>query len=188
VHLGRFHAVIYDLAQHFESAELPGKIENCAAQLDQYAASRAQPQLDSFRTTIEALLKASEVKDPDLSQPFAQQVIAELGLGEILPPLFEQSINRAISEKSFDPSGLAAEFRQVAAKVTRKITQVRAIDTAFKELEVEFERVQDEAAEVGFLLPREVQAGAPAAHAPPPLLWRAGTELTLEACRHGAGA
>lgn len=27
-----------------------------------------------------------------------------------------------------------------------------------------------------------------AAHAPPPLLWRAGTELTLEACRHGAGA
>ncbi|WP_231851300.1 MULTISPECIES: type II toxin-antitoxin system RelE/ParE family toxin [Serpentinimonas] len=32
------------------------------------------------------------------------------------------------------------------------------------------------------------QAGAPAAHAPPPLLWRAGTELTLEACRHGAGA
>ncbi|MBK7022346.1 MAG: enoyl-CoA hydratase/isomerase family protein [Sulfuritalea sp.] len=34
----------------------------------------------------------------------------------------------------------------------------------------------------------QIQAGAPAAHAPPPLLWRAGTELTLEACRHGAGA
>ncbi len=121
MHLGRFHAVIYDLAHHFKAAELPAKIENCAAQLDQYAVSREQPQLDSFRATIETLLKASEVKDPDLSQPFAQQVIAELDLGDVLPSQFEQSINKATAANSFDPMGLAAELRQIAAKANKNL-------------------------------------------------------------------
>lgn len=156
MHLGRFHAVIYDLAHHFKGAELSAKVESCVAQLDQYAASRAQAQLEAFRAALETLLKASEVKDQNLSQPFAQQVIAELGLSDILSPLFEQKINKAIAERSFDPIGLAAELRQIGAKATEKIAQIRAIDTAFRELDVEFERVENTAAEVGLMLPREI--------------------------------
>lgn len=156
MHLGRFHAVIFDLAQHFQSAALPAKLEQAASLLDQYTASRTPTQLDAFRASIEALYAAAKVDDPDLQQPYAQQVISELSLNEVLPPKLNDAIAKIISDKGFDPAGLSADLRQLAATATEKINQVVSIDEGFTGLDVEFERVPKSSAEVGFLLPREV--------------------------------
>lgn len=156
MHLGRFHAVIYDLAQHFQRAALPAKLEQAAALLDQYAASRTPPQLEAFRASVDALYTAAVVDDPDLQQPYAQQVISELSLDVVLPPKLNSAIARIIADKSFDPAGLSAELRQLATTATKKISQVVSIDAGFTGLSVEFERVEGASAEVGFLLPREV--------------------------------
>ena len=155
MHLGRFHAVIYDLAEHFKAAALPTKLEQCASLLDQYSASRVQAQLDAFRAAVETLYADSEVDDPDLLQPYAQQIIGELSLDALLSPKLNEAVARAISEKSFDPVGLSAELRQLATTATKKIGQIVSIDTAFGDLDVELERVAKTEAEVGFLLPRE---------------------------------
>ena len=115
MHLGRFHVVIEALAAHFKRAQLPQKLEQCAALLDQYSSGRTQPQLDAFRTAVEDLLNSSDILEADLAQPYARQVIADMRIGDILPPTFQDSVKRVISEKSFDPTGLSTELRQVAA-------------------------------------------------------------------------
>jgi len=156
MHLGRFHAVVYDLSAHFEAAELPEKIENCAVQLDQYAATNTSQKLEAFRAAIESLYKAAEITAPELGQPFAQQVISELDLGDVLSPRFKEIIEAAIREGSFNPAGLASDLRKIGKNASKKIGQINAIARAFNELHVEFEEVENETAEVGFLLPREV--------------------------------
>lgn len=156
MHLGRFHATIYDLSQHFKAAELQIKLEQCAASLDQYAQTRAQPQLDAFRQAYESLLNASQVDDPDLWQPYAHHVIAELSLQDILSPQLPTALQQVVQDRAFDHAGIATDFRALSTKLTKKVAQLVAIDKAFSELEVEFERVQDSEAEVGILLPREI--------------------------------
>ena len=156
MHLGRFHVVIEALAAHFKRAQLPQKLEQCAALLDQYSSGRTQPQLDAFRTAVEDLLNSSDILEADLAQPYARQVIADMRIGDILPPTFQDSVKRVISEKSFDPTGLSTELRQVAASATKKTTHLASIDSGFTALGVEYERVDSNSAELGFLLPREI--------------------------------
>ncbi|MDG0854099.1 hypothetical protein [Roseateles puraquae] len=79
-----------------------------------------------------------------------------MNVADILPPAFNSSVKSAIEEKSFDPAGLVTEFRRLANVVAKKVAHVSSIDDAFTALDVEFERVGSESAEVGFLLPREV--------------------------------
>lgn len=156
MHLGRFHAVINDLAIHFHRVALPAKLEQSASLLDQYTSSRTTAQLEAFRTSIDQLYEAAAIEDPDLLQPYAQQVIGELSLEGVLPPKLTEAVAKAISDGSFDPAGLSAELRKLAAKATKKIEQIATIDAAFTGLDVEYERVARTEAEVGFLLPREV--------------------------------
>jgi len=156
VHLGRFHATIFDLAGHFKTADLPAKLEQCATALDQYAQGKTAAQLEEFRKCFDTLLKASEVKDADLKQPYALQVIADLSIAEVLDPDFSLELHRIVQERAFDHAGIATDFRTLAAKITKKSAQVFSIDNAFGDLQVEFERVQDTEAEVGILLPRKI--------------------------------
>lgn len=156
MHLGRFHATIYDLAQHFQEASLPAKLEECAAALDQYAQSKAQAQLDAFRAAFGKLLQSAEVTNPDLRQPYAQQVIVDMSVTELLDPSLPDTLNKIVQERAFDHAGIASDFRALAEGSKKKIAQISSIYKAFTELKVEFERVNNTEAEVGILLPREV--------------------------------
>ncbi len=89
-------------------------------------------------------------------QPYARQVIDDMRIADLLPPTFQSSITRAIAERSFDPAGLAGELRSIASAATTKTGHIAAIDTGFTALGVEYERVDSDAAELGFLIPREV--------------------------------
>ncbi len=156
MHLGRFHATIYDLSLHFKKADLATKLEQCAAALDQYSQTRDPTQLDTFRSAFGKLLKSAEVTDSDIKQPYAQQVIAELSINDFLDPNITNTFQQIVSDRSFDHAGIASDFRALGVKLNTKVTQLKSIDSAFSELDVEFERVKEEQAEVGILLPREV--------------------------------
>ena len=156
MHLGRFHATIYDLAIHFKAAELPAKLEQCAAALDQYAQSKNSTHLDTFRSTYEATLKACEVDSGTLKQPYAVQVIADLKLDDAIAPQLTSELQQIVHVRAFDHAGIASDFRELAARLSKKIKLVSAIDAAFTGLQVEYERVDDAQGEVGILLPREI--------------------------------
>lgn len=156
MHLGRFHAVISDLSAHFYEASLPKQLELCAAALDQFAQTRAQPQLEAFRAAYENLLKSAEVTNLELAQPYAKQIIQELAIDKYLYTDLSNTLQQILNSKSFDHAGIASDFRQLAAKIKLATTMIGNIYEAFEELNVEFERVSDEEAEVGVLLPREI--------------------------------
>jgi len=77
-------------------------------------------------------------------------------INDILPPEFQDAVKRTISDRSFDTAGLATELRVMAASAAEKTNHLTSIDNAFTALGVEYERVDSDSAELGFLLPREV--------------------------------
>lgn len=135
---------------------MQAQLEACAVALDNFTATRQQPYLDEFRTKLDQLLISTDLKSNDLLQPYSQQVINELSLSDLLPPKFQIRIKDAATSSAFDSAGLATSLRKIGADVTNKINHINQLDTSLGALEVEYQIVEDDSAEIGFLLPREL--------------------------------
>lgn len=156
MHLGRFHAVIDHIERHFREAKLSEQLDASAVALDQYTASRAESHIVEFRTQLAAALDGSERVAPELLQPYAQQVIDELSIRELFPPRFRASIEEITATHGFDSTALSAALKKQAKQHLAKITLLRQLDTSLRGLSAEYTTVEDEKAEVGLLLPREI--------------------------------
>ena len=156
MHLGRFHAVVDYLERHFRAAELTKELDSAAGALDQYNQTRSESDISVFRKHISTLFTNAEDVDSELLQPYANQVIDELGLRALFPPVLRQSINKIVSDNSFDSAALAEALRKKSKECQSKIDHVNQLDASLRGLSAEYTVVDDDVAEVGFLLPREI--------------------------------
>lgn len=69
MHLGRFHAVVANLAAHYSEAKLSVVLERAAAALEQLDSNRDQTEIDAFRRHIEEARRAGDAESADLLQP-----------------------------------------------------------------------------------------------------------------------
>lgn len=156
MHLGRFHAVIHDLSRHFESADLINRLTHATSQLSAYISNHSEQHLVSFREALDQVYSAADVTDQDLLQPYAQQVIEEIGVRDVIGQDFRNALEKLLSTENFDTQGLINRLNERTTEIKNKIAHIRAIDNAFDHLGVEYQRVLENDAEVGFMLPREV--------------------------------
>ncbi|ACM34761.1 hypothetical protein Dtpsy_3332 [[Acidovorax] ebreus TPSY] len=155
MHLGRFHAVVDHLERHFSEEDLINKL-NAAAALDQYNQNRSESHIAEFKNNLSAFFTSSENVAEELLQPYAHQVIDELGLTTLFPPTPRQEINKIVSANSFDSAALAEALRKQAKKYQTKIEYLIQLDKSLRGLSAEYTVVEDNKAEVGLLLPREI--------------------------------
>ena len=156
MHLGRFHAVVAELAAHYRETKVSTVLESAAAALDQLDSNRDQSEIEAFRGFVEDAKRAGDAENPDLFQPFARDVIEQLGLEDTFNPALAQNIDALVSMSGFDVQGLAQKLRKLSVSLSKKIDSVQAIDSSFTRLDVEYQRVDSGEAEVGLILPREV--------------------------------
>jgi hypothetical protein len=156
MHLGRFHAVVAELAAHYRETKVSTVLESAAAALDQLDSNRDQAEIEAFRGFVEDAKRAGDAENPDLFQPFARDVVEQLGLEDTFNPALAQNIDALVSTSGFDVQGLAQKLRRLSASLSKKIESVQAIDSSFTRLDVEYQRVDSNEAEVGLILPREV--------------------------------
>ena len=156
MHLGRFHAVVDHLERHFSEEDLTNKLNAAAAALDQYNQNRSESHIAEFRTNLSAFFTSSENVAHELLQPYARQVIDELDLKTLFPPAPRQEINKIVSANSFDSAALAEALREQIKKYQTKIDYLSQLDRSLRGLSAEYTFVEDDRAEVGLLLPREI--------------------------------
>lgn len=156
MHLGRFHAVISDLVRHLNSANMIETLEEAATAIGSYAANRDESTIKGYRDAISQTKSNATITDPDLMQPFSQQVIEELGLKDLLNPELSDNLSRIIGESNYDPAGLSERIKTYSDSLAAKIKLLRQMEMSLDKLGVEFERVHEDESEIGFMLPREV--------------------------------
>ena len=156
MHLGRFHHVVDYLEQHFRDVKLSEQLEAAAEALDQFAQTRAESHIADFRTKLAAVLTSSDNVAPELLQPYAQHVVLDLGLLPLLPPEVRNTIGRLTAEHGFDSAALSAALKKQAKTYSTKIAYLKQLDSSLRGLSAEYTAVEEEHAEIGLLLPREV--------------------------------
>lgn len=156
MHLGRFHAVIYDLVNHFESKQIIQKFDSTITSLEQFISSRESGHLGAFRTEYESLLSSVEISDPDLYQPYAKQVIEEINIDELLGEQLKKNIASIIDAAPYDHVAIATGLKKIRENIKTTVGSIVAIETSFSSLEVEFERVEDDECEIGFMISQDI--------------------------------
>lgn len=154
--LGRFHAVIADLAEHFLGAKLPEKLQQCATLLSEYASSANTEAINRFHRDVEETIEASVINSLDLRQPFAHQLLETLNLSAVLSPYFGDNLRALIAKESFNPQALAKSLQAMSEEVAQTIDEVSAIHGAGKSLRVSHHHLAPNHAEVGILIPTAV--------------------------------
>lgn len=156
MHLGRFHAVIDQIERHFRDAKVAEQLEAAAASLEQYSQSKVDSFVVDFRENLGLALEHSERIPQELLQPYAQQVIDELSIRELFPPAPRTAIDAITRANGFDSAALAAALKRLAKQYLAKIAVLKQLDSSLRALSAEYTYIDDEKAEVGLLLPREV--------------------------------
>ncbi|MBL0730735.1 hypothetical protein [Piscinibacter sp. HJYY11] len=156
MHLGRFHAVVDHIETHFREAKLTDQLDAAASALDQYTQTRTESHITEFRTKLAAALDSIEAVPAELHQPYAQQVIDDLSLRSLFPPELRKEVEHIVASNGFDSAALSSALRKLSKTYLSKITLVKQLDSSLRGLSAEYTSVEDERAEVGLLLPREV--------------------------------
>lgn len=156
MHLGRFHAVMTDLVRHLDDANLIESLEEASDAIGAYASSSDEGAIQRFKVAIDRTIKSASITDPDLMQPFAQQVIEELGLSDLINPSLSDKLKSIVAQSNYDPAGLSEQIKKYSESLTTKIRLVRQMENSLDKLGVEYERVTEDESEIGFMLPREV--------------------------------
>ena len=155
MHLGRFHHVVDHLERHFRAAKITEHLEAAAAALDQFTQTRIESNVAEFRTKLAAALDASEDVADELQQPYAQQVIIDLSLQNLLPPSVRRTVEKVVADHGFDSTSLSTALKKQAKDFSNQIAYLKQLDTSLRGLSAEYTEVEAEHAEFGLLLPRE---------------------------------
>jgi len=147
---------MFDLEHHFKLAGTPESLQEASSSMAEYAGSRNEEALSRFKQAIQKSKASATIDDKDLLQPFAQQVISEIGLSGLFNPEFSRDLDAVVNGAGFDPQGLSDSIGKFAGVIAEKIALLRQVEASFEQLGVEFERVNGVEAEIGFMLPREV--------------------------------
>ena len=155
MHLGRFHHVVDHLERHFRAAKITEHLEAAAAALDQFTQTRIESNVAELRTKLAAALDASEDVADELQQPYAQQVIIDLSLQNLLPPSVRRTVEKVVADHGFDSTSLSTALKKQAKDFSNQIAYLKQLDTSLRGLSAEYTEVEAEHAEFGLLLPRE---------------------------------
>lgn len=156
MHLGRFHAVVSDLVRHLDEANMIETLEEASSAIGSYADNRDEGTLKKYRDAITQTKSNATILDPDLMQPFAQRVISELGLNELINPELSEKLTHIVNESNYDPAGLSEKIKKYSDSLNARIKLLRQMESSLDKLGVEYERVDDGESEIGFMLPREL--------------------------------
>lgn len=155
MHLGRFHHVVDHLERHFTKAKINENFEAAAASLDQFTQTRTESHIADFRSRLASALDASDIVQPELMQPYAQQVIDDLGLRPLLPPIIRRTLEQITAQHGFDSAALSTAIRKQAKKYSGRIAFLSQLDASLRGLSAEYTEVEPARAEFGLFLPRD---------------------------------
>jgi transcriptional regulator with XRE-family HTH domain len=156
MHLGRFHHVVDHLERHFSAAKLAEILDAAVSVLEQYSQSRTESLMAEFRNKLAQALDSSDDVADELLQPYAQQVIGELGLKMLFPPEVRSKTDEIVAEHGFDSVSLATALKKQAKLIGVKVSYLKQLDGALRSLSVEYTEVAEHCAEFGLLLPRNI--------------------------------
>jgi hypothetical protein len=159
MHLGRFHRAIEMLASEYRELNPVALLANLAGTLNSVAANPGNPDVaKAFRNQLDACresLMQSELNSP---RPVLKVMLESIDAPQFIGSKLFTRIMQAIEGNAATPSLAVQEVARLQATVERFYGCIIAIDSAFTQLQVEYDDLDPGEGELGLLIPRAENA------------------------------
>ena len=154
MHLGKFHAVIDELATEYSNGNIASQIQSVIAQLDSLAANPGSPEIaKAFRTQVDVLRNALSSSPLNKPYPTLTALLNSIGAQQYVGDRLFQNIEDVIAKNGMTPQLAAASLRELFAKVVAFYQEVTAINNGFTRLAVEYTDLEAGEGEIGISIP-----------------------------------
>lgn len=154
MHLGKFHGMINKLAIEYTKGNINNQILSVIAQLDSLAANPGNPDVaKAFKTQLEVLRNVLSLSSFNAPYPTLAALLDSINGHQYVGHQLFQNIEDVIAKNGMTPQLAAASLRELLTKVAAFYQEVTAIDKAFTQLQVEFDRLDPGEGEIGISIP-----------------------------------
>lgn len=154
--LGRFHRAMHQLSDAYKKANIPAQLDQLINDLNSLAGSPSNQQVaDAFKNRLETLRHVLGDFDDQVQVGAASEVIHALGLWDFVGNGLFESIKVTIADNQLSPALTAQALSQFKANLEKTFRHIVSVDSAFTELDVEYEELSDGETEISLSLPVE---------------------------------
>lgn len=152
--LARFHYAINQISDDFETSAVEANFQSLIQQLNNAAGNPGQVQhIDAFRTQLDSLkkdLQQSALNKPDYE---TSEALGMLGLREFVGNELYGSLRKLLDDNQLSPQSASTALSKFHKELFEKIKRIEAVNDAFAELQIPYERGRTGDAEVELRLP-----------------------------------
>lgn len=154
MHLGKFHFAITKLNRDYIRGEVAPKLQSVIHQLDTLAANPGQPVYAvAFKEQLEILrnqLSSSKLNKP---YPTLAALLDSINARKFVGDQLFQRVEDLLADNGMTPQLAATALRNLLAEMAEFFNEINAVDTAFTNLPVEYERLLPGEGEIGISIP-----------------------------------
>ena len=156
MHLGRFHYVTWLISDYFESNKLLVTFDQVAAQLQAYITTPTVESSESFRSSINALLKACSKTPLGHNTPSFQHIISDTSGDKYFGSGLENSLREIFEKQSMTPAEMLVDLQKFRKQLVSYLDSITKIAEEMGSLGVEYEMLESGEFEFGTMFPKEL--------------------------------
>lgn len=155
MHLGKFHAMINELALEYSKGRVNTQIQSVIQHLDSLAANPGNAEIaNAFKTQIDALRTVLSESSLNKPYPTLAALLDSIDAQQYVGDQLFQNIEDVIAKNGMTPQLAATSLRQLLTKVAAFYQEVTAVDNAFTKLAVEYSGLESGEGEIGISIPK----------------------------------
>lgn len=159
MNVGKLYYVVYTVVEELEVNNLVTLISNLQSHLQQSISQPNEQTSNQFKQTLQQIKEKCSICPSNNFTISERRILKRLngedktGLG-----LYEK-IKVTIDGNTLTPGNAVTELQKLNNETSQFFNNISSINTAFEKLEVEYEELEEDQYEIGYLLPQEIFEG-----------------------------
>lgn len=159
MHLGRFHRVIELLNTEFKNINPHGLLQDIVGNLNAVSANPGNLEIaGNFKQSLEKCRQALAQSPLNRPRPITESMLQSIGADEFIGDRLFRRVMAAIESNPGAPALSVQLLTKLQEKTQQFFKTVAALDTAFTNLQVEYDDLEPGEAEVGLIIPKNDNA------------------------------
>jgi len=154
MHLGKFHYTIHEIERDVKRLDVVGKLNAVISDLNTLVSSPGQPEhTATFRKDVESLRQALASSSLNRPVPTMTQLLEHIGAHEFVGDALFERVKKVLQDSHLTPQAASSALTALTAEVSKFYTAVKAVNSGFTELEVEYTYLEPGETELGISMP-----------------------------------
>lgn len=158
MHLGKFHAAVTQIVREYKGMGVASQLMSVINLLDSVSNNPGNTEIaQSFQNQVKGLKGVLMNSDFNTPRPTLAMLVDAMGASDFVGQRLFKRVEDVIQQNSMTPQLAAVRLRELYAAIEKFYNNLFAVDSAFTEMEVEYEKLDFGEGELAISIPEPVR-------------------------------